>query len=1098
MKLKNPISLLISFLLLTATCFSQSLVNRSNNTYTVQDSRFSAQLNFFVPRYADTTSANIQKGIDSLGAVIFTYDSMALWVRTMVFGSKQWKIIGSGVKLIPTSTGYGTGKVYAGYGLLNVNDSTVKVDSAVIATKEWVYDRLDSIPKGVSVIVVTKSQMDSTIDANGVAVGAYYKISGVHPALYDDGITSGTTIILQGIDVNKLSVTGRGIFYNPRYDNTAIGEWGVADIAETYNVGDTVIWGGYHWICTVSGEPNPVDSYSLGTGWTKLPYNAVTYSEVVDIIDYDYNNNWITRRLEVSGSNEVQQTKEEATVGSGDAISSFMWGNHSKVSGGAIVRSNNIYNSFVDIINFRGNSFEANSFSKFSIFYNNTFTNSGSFYSNTIVNSEILNNVISDDLYNIQSNRGGISGIDPNSPLYEINTSKHLFRDSLEVSKVTYYSGSSLKILTEGDGFLVPTTVGGSGSFTTTDARAAVSLTTTGTTGAATYNSSTGVLNIPNYGLGVTTPTIDQVLAAGDNSANKTLSMNMYSNGPIAVFQNIGSLTNTQHSPLRLAAQTSGTPAAGFGTALSFDIEYGVSDITQMDAVTIAAKLKDPASASLTTEVDIKGRYNKSATTFMNIQPAGIVRVNNNTDTLATMAYARSLSGTGGGPETDPVFTANGVKLTGNQNISGVKTFTDQIISSQFIQGSFLNIPTEVGVMSTPVTGGSFYVMTDNKPYFINDLGVQYDLTAAATLATGRTISLTGDVTYTSPSFNGSGNVTAAATVTRINGTALSGLATGILKNTTGTGVPSIAIAADFPTLNQNTTGSAATLTTGRTIALTGDVTYTSPSFNGSGNVTAAATVNSIGGKTVTLGGNFTTSGAFATTLTTTAATNVTLPTSGTLYGTATSSITSAQLAASLTDETGTGVNVFATSPVLVTPTLGVATATSINKVAFTAPATSATLTLANGSTLVTSGAFSTTLTATAATNVTLPTTGTLATLAGTETFTNKKITSRIGTTASSATPTPDANNHDQYNVTALAANATFAAPTGTPTDGQPLLIRIKDNGTARTLGFNTIYRAGTDIALPTTTVINKTMYLQFVYNAADSKWDFTGKSEGF
>lgn len=61
---------------------------------------------------------------------------------------------------------------------------------------------------------------------------------------------------------------------------------------------------------------------------------------------------------------------------------------------------------------------------------------------------------------------------------------------------------------------------------------------------------------------------------------------------------------------------------------------------------------------------------------------------------------------------------------------------------------------------------------------------------------------------------------------------------------------------------------------------------------------------------------------------------------------------TSANLAAALTDETGTGANVFATSPTLVTPALGVATATSINKVAITAPATSATLTIANGKTL--------------------------------------------------------------------------------------------------------------------------------------------------
>lgn len=67
-------------------------------------------------------------------------------------------------------------------------------------------------------------------------------------------------------------------------------------------------------------------------------------------------------------------------------------------------------------------------------------------------------------------------------------------------------------------------------------------------------------------------------------------------------------------------------------------------------------------------------------------------------------------------------------------------------------------------------------------------------------------------------------------------------------------------------------------------------------------------------------------------------------------------------------------------SPTLVTPTLGVATATSINKYAFTAPATGATITLADGSTLATSGAYSVTLTATAATNITLPISGTLAT----------------------------------------------------------------------------------------------------------------------
>lgn len=85
-----------------------------------------------------------------------------------------------------------------------------------------------------------------------------------------------------------------------------------------------------------------------------------------------------------------------------------------------------------------------------------------------------------------------------------------------------------------------------------------------------------------------------------------------------------------------------------------------------------------------------------------------------------------------------------------------------------------------------------------------------------------------------------------ALTVVAINGVNMAGLGTGIYKNTTGTGVPSIAIAADFPTLNQSTSGNAATATalaTGRTIAITGDLAYTSPSFDGTGNVTAAGTL---------------------------------------------------------------------------------------------------------------------------------------------------------------------------------------------------------------------------------------------------------------
>lgn len=61
------------------------------------------------------------------------------------------------------------------------------------------------------------------------------------------------------------------------------------------------------------------------------------------------------------------------------------------------------------------------------------------------------------------------------------------------------------------------------------------------------------------------------------------------------------------------------------------------------------------------------------------------------------------------------------------------------------------------------------------------------------------------------------------------------------------------------------------------------------------------------------------------------------------------------------------------TSPTLVTPTLGVATATSVNKVAITAPATSATLTIADGKTLTANNSI--TFAGTDATTMTFPST---------------------------------------------------------------------------------------------------------------------------
>ena len=234
------------------------------------------------------------------------------------------------------------------------------------------------------------------------------------------------------------------------------------------------------------------------------------------------------------------------------------------------------------------------------------------------------------------------------------------------------------------------------------------------------------------------------------------------------------------------------------------------------------------------------------------------------------------------------------------------------------------------------------------------------------------------------------------------------------------------------------------------------------------GNANKACVVNSTAtGLTVTSGtlslaGNFTTSGANALTLTTTGATNVTLPTTGTLATTsnklnAFAATTSAELAGVISDESGSGALCFVNSPTLITPNIGVATATSVNKVAITAPASSATLTLANGSTLATSGANSITLTSTGATNVTLPTTGTLATTSA-NTFTGSQIGGVTSLTSSGGTVAINLANNNNFSHT-LTENTTLGAPSN-PVAGQSGMIVFTQHASApKTLGYNAFWK---------------------------------------
>lgn len=103
--------------------------------------------------------------------------------------------------------------------------------------------------------------------------------------------------------------------------------------------------------------------------------------------------------------------------------------------------------------------------------------------------------------------------------------------------------------------------------------------------------------------------------------------------------------------------------------------------------------------------------------------------------------------------------------------------------------------------------------------------------------------------------------------------------------------------------------------------------------------------------------------------------------------------------------------------------------------------------------------------------------------------LTNKEIVPRVGTIASTATPSISVDLYDQYNITALAANITSVTITGTALDGQKLLIRIEDNGTSRTIAWGASFINSGVGTLPTATVISKTHPVYLVYDAALTKW---------
>lgn len=106
-------------------------------------------------------------------------------------------------------------------------------------------------------------------------------------------------------------------------------------------------------------------------------------------------------------------------------------------------------------------------------------------------------------------------------------------------------------------------------------------------------------------------------------------------------------------------------------------------------------------------------------------------------------------------------------------------------------------------------------------------------------------------------------------------------------------------------------------------------------------------------------------------------------------------------------------------------------------------------------------------------------------------------VVPRVTSQPSATSVTPNADTTDIFEATAMTETGFFDTPSGTPVNGQKLILKLIGSAGARNVSFSGSYTAG-GVALPTSIAQTKYTHLGFMYNTANSfnKWMLIAKAE--